>query len=421
MTSQANHREQAKCEQLRALIGRLVPANRFYTPILERAGIAADLESLDAFYQRMPFTTKSQLVDDQQTHPPYGTNLTEPLGQYVRFHRTSGTTSKPLHWLDTAESWSAMIDVWAEVFRGGGVGAGDRVLFTFSFGPFIGFWLAFESAERLGCLCLPAGGLSSVARLGMLIENEVTALCCTPTYAVRLGQVAADEGIDLSESKLRTIIVGGEPGGSVPATRQRIEAAFPIAKVVDHHGMTEVGPCTYSDPKRTHVLRIVDEAFLAEVIDPATGAHVEAGGTGELVLTTLHRAACPLIRYRTGDVVKRYEYDDGSFGLEGGIIGRADDMVSIRGVNVYPSAVDQIVRSCGGVDEYQVCLRETPGGLMEMTLRIEPIGDADPQQLVRALAGAFKVSMALRVPIEIADAGSLPRFEMKAKRWVRES
>jgi len=421
MSDARAQRERRKVEQLRALIGRLIPANGLYAPILEQAGVDANLESLDAFYARMPFTTKRQLVEDQQTHPPYGTNLTEPLERYTRFHRTSGTTSKPLHWLDTDASWSAMLDVWDAVFRAAGVGRGDRVLFTFSFGPFIGFWLAFESAVRLGCLCLPGGGLSSVARLRMMIENDVTALCCTPTYAVRLGQVAADEGIDLSRAKLRTIIVGGEPGGSVPATRDRIAAAFPTATVVDHHGMTEVGPCTYSDPDEPDTLRIVDHAFLAEVIDPATGEHVPRSGTGELVLTTLHRAACPLIRYRTGDVVSRREYDDGSFGLAGGIIGRADDMVTIRGVNVYPSAVDQIVRSCPGVDEYQVRLSETPGGLVEMTLRVEPTGEADREALVGRLGEAFKASLALRVPIELAEAGALPRFEMKARRWVRET
>jgi len=142
-------RERRKLEQLRALISRLIPANGFYTPILQGAGVDANLESLDAFYARMPFTTKRQLVEDQQTHPPYGTNLTEPLERYTRFHRTSGTTSKPLHWLDTDASWSAMMDVWDEVFRAAGVRRGDRVLFTFSFGPFIGFWLAFESAVNM--------------------------------------------------------------------------------------------------------------------------------------------------------------------------------------------------------------------------------------------------------------------------------
>ena len=419
MTDPSAQLASAKLDHLRKLIGRLIPANRFYAPILESAGVDASIATLEDFCDRVPFTTKQQLVDDQQAHPPYGTNHTEPLERYTRFHRTSGTTSRPLHWLDTDESWSAMIDVWSAVFRASGVDAADRVLFTFSFGPFIGFWLAFESAARLGCLCLPAGGLSSAARLGMMIDNDVTVLCCTPTYALRLGQVASEEGIDLSQINLRRIVVGGEPGGSVPATRARIEAAFPTATLVDHHGMTEVGPVTYSDPNQPNILRLVDEAFIAEVIDPSTGGHVGPGGAGELVLTTLHRAASPLLRYRTGDIVKRFEFDDGTFGLEGGIVGRADDMVSIRGVNVYPSAVDQIVRSCPGVDEYQVILSETAGGMTELTLRIETIDGADSEQTKRRLAEAFKVSLALRVPIRIAEPGSLPRFEMKAKRWIR--
>lgn len=409
-----------KLDQLRALIARVAPGNGFYAPRLQQARLDACLDSLGTFFLRMPFTTKQQLADDQRAHPPYGTNLSEPLERYTRFHRTSGTTSQPMHWLDTDENWAAMLDVWAEVFRASGIGRGDRVMFAFSFGPFIGFWLAFESAAKLGCLCLPGGGLSSAARLRMMLDNRVTALCCTPTYAIRLGQVAREEGLAFSGSALRCIIVGGEPGGSVPAIRAKIREAFPSASVVDHHGMTEIGPATYSDPLEPDVLRLVDDAFLAEVIDPATGEHVEPGGTGELVLTTLHRAASPVLRYRTGDLVVRHEWGDGSFGLRGGIIGRADDMVTIRGVNIYPAAVDQIVRSCEDVAEYQVHISEGKGGLMEMTLTIEPTPDAgDPDRIVRQLGEAFRSTMALRVPVGLAAPGALPRFEMKARRWVR--
>jgi len=150
-------------EQLRTLVAGLFPSNRFYARKLQEAGVTFDIASLEDFSMRFPFTTKQELSEDQRRHPPFGTDLTYPVGNYTRFHQTSGTSGTPLRWLDTPESWEWMLESWMEIFRAAGVGRNDRVYFAFSFGPFIGFWLAFESAERLGCLCLPGGGVGSAA------------------------------------------------------------------------------------------------------------------------------------------------------------------------------------------------------------------------------------------------------------------
>src|SRR6266704_1095437 len=147
-------------EQLRSLVTELFPANKFYASKLNAVGITFDIASLEDFSARFPFTTKQELVADQLAHPPFGTNLTYPLNRYTRFHQTSGTSGPPLRWLDTPESWDWMIESWTEIFHAAGVTASDRVFFAFSFGPFLGFWLAFESAQRLGCLCIPGGGMS---------------------------------------------------------------------------------------------------------------------------------------------------------------------------------------------------------------------------------------------------------------------
>src|ERR1700722_19405328 len=199
-------------EQLRSLVAELFPGNAFYSQKLSAAGITFDVDSLEGFSRRFPFTTKSELVEDQRAHPPFGTNLTYPLDRYTRFHQTSGTTGTPLRWLDTPESWEGMLESWAEVYRAAGVVRGDRVYFAFSFGPFIGFWMAFEAANRLGALCLPGGGMSSAARLRGILDNGAAGLCCTPTYALRLAEVAAAEKIDLQRSRVKTIIVAGESG-----------------------------------------------------------------------------------------------------------------------------------------------------------------------------------------------------------------
>jgi phenylacetate-CoA ligase len=300
------------------------------------------------------------------------------------------------------------------------VSAADRIFFAFSFGPFIGFWLAFEAGEALGALSIPGGGLSSAARLRAIFTHGANVLCCTPTYALRLAEVAKEEGIDLAKSPVSTIVVAGEPGGSIPATRARLEEAWPGAKVFDHHGMTEVGPVTYQCPAQAGVLHVLEEAYLPEIIDPETAEPVAAGGTGELVLTTLGRHGSPLIRYRTGDLVTAAESPCRcghlDLALHGGILGRADDMVVVRGVNVYPSAVEEILRSAGGVAEYRVRISRNDA-LVEMSVEVEPDGE-DDNGLPKRLANLFQESLALRVPVKIVEPGALPRFELKAKRWM---
>ena len=241
-------------DKLRSLLAAVSAGNRFY------AGRApAAVSSFSEFVERTPFTRKQELVDDQLANPPFGTNLTYPLERYVRINQTSGTTGKPLYWLDTAETWDAMLSNWERVYRSADVGTGDRIFLAFSFGMFLGFWTAFESAARLGCMRIPGGGMSSAARLRAIIDLGATVLCCTPTYALRLAEVATEEGIDLAAGKVRRIMVAGEPGGSLLNVRSRIEKAWPGARVADHHGMTETGPVTYECPRRRGVLHVMED------------------------------------------------------------------------------------------------------------------------------------------------------------------
>ncbi|MBI1371606.1 MAG: AMP-binding protein [Phycisphaera sp.] len=410
--------------RLNALLRELRGGNRFYQPRLERAGITGDVDSLATFTAVMPFTFKHELVDDQQQHPPYGANLTYPLDRYVRYHQTSGTTGVPMRWLDTAESWEWMLGNWGHVLRAAGVTASDRAFFAFSFGPFLGFWTGFESAQQVGCMCIPGGGMSTAARLQLMRDNDVTVLCCTPTYAIHLAEVAEQEGIDLAAMKVRVIIAAGEPGASVPATRRHIADRWGGARVFDHHGMTEIGPVTYEHPRRPGTLRVIESSYLAEVIEPATGQPVGPGVIGELVLTTLGRAGSPILRYRTGDLV-RVVYVDETTGepgsgphlaLDGGILARADDMILVRGVNVFPSAVDQIVRGCEGVAEYRVTV-DTSGSMTELSIEVEPTNGESHADLGHRVAHAIRDALSLRVPVTVVD--TLPRFELKAKRWIR--
>jgi phenylacetate-CoA ligase len=405
--------------QLRQLIGTILPANAFYRTKFGR--LNSGVASLEDFSARFPFTTKQELVDDQRSHPPFGSNLTFPLSRYTRYHQTSGTTSTPLRWLDTPESWAWMVESWKEIFQAAGVRTGDRVYFAFSFGPFIGFWLAFEAAQQVGCLCIPGGGLSSQGRLRAILENRATVLCCTPSYAAHLAEVATRENLDLGALAVRVIIVAGEPGGSVPATRRRLEKLWPGTRIFDHHGMTETGPVSHECPTHPGTLHILDRAYLAEIVD----AHGNPGGpgeVGELVLTVLGRIGTPLLRYRTGDLARAGSpcaCGNPATALPGGLLGRVDEMVIVRGVNVYPTAVEEVLRGFSEIAEYQVEV-DRSRDLMELSLRIEPLTDctaAVAETLAARVQHALHDVFNLRVPVSLAPTGSLPRFEMKAKRW----
>ena len=399
-------------ESLRPLLGALLDSNRFYADRLRLAGVTPEnLASLEDFSARVGFTRKEDLVQDQAAFPPYGSNLTFPVESYSRYCQTTGTTGNPLLWLDTAQSWEWLLGNWRTIYRAVGVTAADRVYFSFSFGPFLGFWTAFEAAAQMGCLCLPGGGLSSAARVRAMQVNRATVLLCTPTYALHLAEAAQNAGVD--PGFLRTLIVAGEPGGSIPEVRARISAAWGGARVIDHYGMTELGPVAYEEPHRPGSLRVLEDAYYPEVIDPQTGQAVPAGTLGELVLTPLGRLGMPLLRYRTGDLVRRLPGVE-EWVLEGGILGRSDDMRVVRGVNIFPSAVDGVVRSVASIGEYRVELSRKGEGLLELAVAIESPEESAAGQLEEALTQAFS----LRIPVRRVAAGSLPRFEFKARRWT---
>lgn len=394
--------EALQLERLLALQQALVPANAFYAPRM-----SAGFHSLAEFSAQVPFTAKAELVQDQLAYPPFGSNLTYPLETYSRFCQTSSTTGSPLRWLDTPESWEWMLGCWTRVYEAAGVRAGDRIFFAFSFGPFLGFWTAFDAARQMGCLAIPGGGMGSTARLRTMRESRANVLCCTPTYAIRLAELAAAEQVALSDLAVRTLIVAGEPGGSVAGTRAMLERLWPDTRIVDHHGMTETGPVSYECPVRPCVLHVIEEAFFAEIVDPHTGDPMPPGRAGELVLTNLGRTASPVIRYRTGDIVQPgppglCACGSAEMTLEGGILTRRDDMVVIRGVNIFPSAIDDVLRACGGVAEYRVEVT-TVRSMEEIRVDVEPETGA-AENLCPRLEGALRDSLGLRIPVQIGRA-----------------
>jgi len=410
-------RDPKALERLRAGIELLLQSNRFYQARLHPVTTWED-------FARLPLTTKGEITSDQQANPPFGTNLTFPIDGYSRLHQTSGTSGTvPLRWLDTPESWDWWIRIWANhIYRSAGVQTHDRVFFAFSFGPFIGFWSAFSGAERLGALVIPGGAMTTEQRLRTMLDLRATVLCSTPTYAIRLAEAAQALGIDLSASDIRLTVHAGEPGASVDATRDLIERSFG-ARCFDHTGMTELGPTGVSCEARDGV-HLIESEFVFEVRDDAGVVHSlpETGTiTGELVATNLGRWGSPLIRYRTGDRVEvtRAACECGSqfAKMIGGIRGRVDDMFTVRGVNLYPSQVEDLVRRHAAIGEFSIEVRSVRG-MEEATILCECQGD-DGEGAVSMLANELRLALGARIECRQVAAGSLPRSDLKSRRLRR--
>ncbi len=408
--------EQIQLKRLQMMLGPVLRDNKFFRQRLSAAGLRSpsDLRSM-VDLRRLPFTTKAELSSDQAEHAPYGSNLTFPREAYTRIHQTSGTTGDPLRWLDTDESWAWWARCWATVYRAAGVTPRDRIFFAFSFGPFIGFWSAYEGARLIGALAVPGGGMSSYQRAKAILEHDISTLVCTPTYALHLAETAEQEGIDLASSNVNITIHAGEPGASVPATKNRIETAWG-ARCYDHAGATEMGAWGFECQAQAG-LHVNEGEFICEIVDPETGQPTD---DGELVLTNLGRVGMPLIRYRTGDRVRvkkgACECGRTFLQLDGGIIGRIDDVLIVRGINVFPSAIENIVRRFPEVGEFAVDVYRRKE-LDELQIRIEA-KSGDPDALTSAITNEIRNGLGLRAGVDLVPHGTLPRFDLKARRFT---
>jgi phenylacetate-CoA ligase len=349
--------------------------------------------------------------------------MTFPLESYIRIHQTSGTTGKPLYWLDTEKSWDWWAECWKVVFAAAGVHSGDRIYFAFSFGPFIGFWAGWEGAREIGALAISGGGQSTSQRLEAIIDCRATVLVCTPTYALHMASEARKAGIELgTKSAVRITIHAGEPGASIPSTKKLIEESWG-AKCYDHAGATEVGAFGFECAFQPGGVHVNESEFIAEVIDPNTGAPAAQGEKGELVITNLGRIGSPVIRYRTGDWVQP-DYEPCACGrcfllLKGGVLGRVDDMIVVRGVNVFPSAIENILREFSEIEEFRVEILQKEA-MREIKLILEPSSaQSFAPGLGEKVRQRVRERIGLRPEVELVAPGTLPRYELKAKRFFK--
>jgi phenylacetate-CoA ligase len=398
-----------RLERLNALLALVARGNAFQR---ERFGVSR-LAHLDEL-ARLPLTHKDDLLADQAAHPPFGTNLTYELERYTHLHQTSGTTGATLRVLDTPEDWAWWTRGLAHVLHAAGIGAGDRVMLAYSFGPYIPFWATYAGVGAIGAMVIPLGGMDSVQRLQTVREYRATALACTPSYALHLAHVANRHGLTDALSSVERIMCTGEPGASLPAVRDRIESEWG-ARCFDHAGLSEVGPFAYPCAAAGG-LHLDEDEFICELLDPHDGEPVAAGAQGELVVTALGRVGFPVIRYATGDVVdhRAEPCPAGHPGrwLPGGILGRTDDMVVIRGMNVFPSAIEQILRESQGVGEFRITFYTDPRAMDEIKIEVEL---SQPLE-ARAIQARMRQRLGLRVRLVPVRPGILPQQLGKARR-----
>ncbi|OYP37639.1 hypothetical protein CGZ80_04750 [Rhodopirellula sp. MGV] len=340
-----------------------------------------------------------------------------PRSQYARYHQTSGTSGFPMPVLDTPTDWQWWLECWRHVLHAAKVTCDDVAMMAFSFGPFIGFWSASDALVQSGALVIPGGGVSSETRLQMILDHQCTLVCCTPTYALHLVAIAERLDIDLASSSVTRLIVAGEPGGSRPEIRARIEAGWG-AKVIDHSGASEIGAWGFGSEDGSG-LHVIETQFIAERLhfdsSSPTGRPAQDGEEAELVLTGLGRWGGPAIRYRTGDVIRasvNHPHQCRFLYLDGGVLGRCDDMMVVRGVNVFPSSIESIVRSFDATTEFRMIVDKV-GQMDTLSLETELSQDRCKQ-----LADLFQKRLAMRVDVMPVEQGTLPRFEAKSRRLV---
>jgi phenylacetate-CoA ligase len=396
----------------------------FYRKKLDEAGIEPGGIETHEDVRRVPTTTKAELRDAQRGEPfPYGDLLAVDLEDVTEYHQTSGTTGEPVRQADSWADWEWWGDCWATVLWAAGFRPDDRVFFPFSYNVFVAFWAGHYACERIGAEVVPGGNLSSAQRVRKMDELDVTAFMSTPTYALRLAEVAHEEGLDPSSMAVERILCAGEPGASVPGTKERIESRW-AATVYDHAGATETGAWGFSCDGDRVGLHFNETGFLIEVLDES-GDPVEPGERGEVVVTPLDRKAQPYVRFELNDRVELAEGGVCECGrtsrfAEGGLLGRSDDLTKVSGVLLSPTTIEDVVRSHDGVaDEYEVVIDHHDSKDTDVvTLVAEEAADTPPDRsTIRSdLRKELKHRTNLTFRIDLREYGTLERPELKADR-----
>ena len=397
----------------------------FHRRLYDNVGIKPqDIQTFEDI-QRVPKVEKSMMRDIQRKEPfPYGEALCVPLDEVTIFRQTSGTTGQPVYQPDTWQDWEWWMECWSYILWAQGYRPQDRVFIPFGYNIFVAFWAGHYAAEKIGCEVIPGGVLDTKARILKIQELQATAMMGTPTYILGMAETARMKmNMDPAQLSINKITCAGECGASIPSTKKRLEEAWG-AKVYDHAGATEIGAWSFECADQPGGMHVNEALFLVEIEDVVTGEIIEAPGRrGKMVITALDRMAQPCVRFDSKDVIE-WAAEPCSCGrtsrlIKGGVVGRADDITKVKGVLLAPSAIEEVVRSIEGLgDEYEVIV-EKAGDADRIKLRVEVLPQAQDQctLIENELVDQLRLKTNLRYDIEICGCETLPRYEVKAKRF----
>ena len=427
-TLQSEELRALQLERFRDRMAYVYERSPMYRRKYDDAGIRPeDIRTLDDI-RKVPFTVKEELRESQARFPPWGDFMCVPPEEGVRVFQTTGTTGIPVKVLLNKKDWTVhFYDQFMHFMYAYGIRTSDILFVPFGYGLYIAWWGFQAALEQAGVMIVPGGAQSSRDRVKNMLDWEATVVCGTPTYLLFLGETARKMGVSLPESKIKIVVAAGEPGANVPATKAAIEELYG-ARCYDDIGSSEISNFGFEcvAQKGTHV---IESMFYAECLDPETLEPVEDGEVGELVLSNLCTESMPLLRYRMKDLV-RFNRDRCDCGrtflrLDGGILGRSDDMFQFAGVNIFPSGIENLIRQVKEFSsEYQIVVPKQGSG-KRMKIRVEPasaqISGPDMERAVSRFIETFKYRITVTPEVEIAEVGELPRFELKAKRLIRET
>lgn len=398
--------------------------SKLYRRIYDEAGFQpGDCKKWDDI-SKVPTLKKSDYITAQAKDPwPYGDSLCVPLEKVTEYHQTSGTTGQPVYQPDTWQDWELLNEMWAYILWAQGFRNTDRVFIPFGYNIFIAYWQGHYAGEKVGCEVVPGGILNTEERLLKIKELKATALMATPTYVLSMAETCRTKlNIDPSELGIKRILCAGEPGANVPATKKRLEEAW-NAKVYDHVGGTEGGGWSFECTSQPGGVHVNEALCLLELVDIESGEPIdEPHKPGKIILTTFDRFAQPTIRFDSKDVSMWGELCEcgRTFRvLHGGIHGRTDHITKVKGVLFSPVSVEEVVRSMPELgDEYELIVSKK-GDADVTTLKVELVpGTGATQESVQPeLVRQLRLKTNLAYKIEFHEYGSLPRYQVKARRF----
>lgn len=399
--------------------------SRFHRSLYDQAGITpSDIQKFEDI-RKVPKVEKSMMRGVQCKDPfPYGDALCVPLEEVSNFRQTSGTTGQPIYQADSLQDWDWWSECWSYILWAQGYRPNDRVFIPFGYNVFVAFWAGHYAAEKLGCEVVPGGVLDTQARILKIQELKPTAMMATPTYVLGMADAARNKlGIPPEGLGIKRITCAGEPGASIPSTKKRMEDAW-NAKVFDHAGATEIGAWSFECVAQSGGTHVNEAMFLVEIEDIETGEIIEEPGRrGKMIITALDRMAMPCVRFDSKDVIE-WAADPCSCGrtfrmVKGGVVGRADDITKVKGVLLAPSAIEEVVRGVKGLsNEYEVIVDKV-GDTDRIKLKVElsPGAEGQGKSVEADLKHQLRLKTNLGYEIEFFDYGTLPRYEVKAKRF----